>query len=87
MCRKNKDLPTLSSLGHFLKGSSATLGLTQMKKSCEMIQHWGNLKDETGMEPKDEAYCLNAIKLEVAKLRKEFVTVERALKTFYGEPA
>ena len=29
--RKEKDLAELSSLGHFLKGSSATLGLTKVK--------------------------------------------------------
>jgi len=29
--REVRDLSTLSSLGHFLKGSSATLGLTKVK--------------------------------------------------------
>ena len=29
--RDKKDLAELSSLGHFLKGSSATLGLTKVK--------------------------------------------------------
>jgi HPt (histidine-containing phosphotransfer) domain-containing protein len=42
----------LSSLGHFLKGSSAALGLKQLKGSCEDIQHTGALKD--GLS-KDEA--------------------------------
>jgi len=42
--REKKDgdyLKTLSELGHFLKGSSATLGLTKVKDSCEKIQHYG----------------------------------------------
>ncbi|KAI7689245.1 hypothetical protein KC322_g11940, partial [Hortaea werneckii] len=45
---EKKDLAQLSALGHFLKGSSATLGLTKVKDSCEKIQHFGAHKDGTG---------------------------------------
>lgn len=82
---KTKDLPTLSSLGHFIKGSSATLGLTQMKKSCEKIQHWGHKLDEHGQEPLDADVCLDLIGPELLKLRNEFTTCERLLKKFFGE--
>jgi len=37
--RAQQDLQELSSLGHFLKGSSATLGLTKVKDMCEEMQH------------------------------------------------
>lgn len=37
LIRKDKDLTELSSLGHFLKGSSATLGLTKVKV-CEVLR-------------------------------------------------
>jgi len=40
------DLPKLSNLGHFLKGSSAALGVTRVQASCEKIQHYGLLRDE-----------------------------------------
>ena len=52
-----KDLPKLSSLGHFLKGSSAALGVWKVQHTCEAIQHVGNCKDETTMSAisKDEA--------------------------------
>ncbi|KAF8454567.1 osomolarity two-component system, phosphorelay intermediate protein YPD1, partial [Terfezia claveryi] len=43
-----KDLGVLSSLGHFLKGSSATLGLIKIKNACEAIQHLGAGQDEFG---------------------------------------
>lgn len=82
---EKKDLDTLSSLGHFLKGSSATLGLTQIKQSCEKIQHWGARTDETGEHSETNDYCLEAIEKELVKLRNEFKEVARRLKRFYGE--
>jgi len=42
----SKDLQSLSDKGHFLKGSSATLGFTKVKDECEKIQNWGKKKDE-----------------------------------------
>jgi len=41
-----KDLLSLSESGHFLKGSSAALGLWRVKESCEKIQHNGLLRDD-----------------------------------------
>lgn len=80
-----EDLPTLSSLGHFLKGSSATLGLTKVKDSCEKIQHYGQKKDEDGTadEP-DEAKCLARVKVTLAAVKEEYAECEKALKRFYA---
>jgi osomolarity two-component system, phosphorelay intermediate protein YPD1 len=36
----------LSELGHFLKGSSAALGVSKVQETCEKIQHYGELRDE-----------------------------------------
>jgi len=79
------DLPELSSLGHFLKGSSATLGLTKVKDSCEKIQHYGQLKDEAGTtdEP-DERLCLSRIKETLVSVKEEYEEVEKVLKKFYA---
>jgi len=41
-----KDLKELSSLGHFLKGSSAALGVAKVESSCQKIEHYGKLRDE-----------------------------------------
>lgn len=82
---KEKDLPQLSSLGHFLKGSSATLGLTKVKDSCEKIQHYGQKKDEAGTtdEP-DEKLCLERIKDTLEAVKEEYAEVEKVLKKFYA---
>ncbi|KAG8845463.1 hypothetical protein FRB96_002520, partial [Tulasnella sp. 330] len=43
-----QDLSALSSKGHFLKGSSAALGVTKVQATCEAMQHNGQLKDDDG---------------------------------------
>ncbi|TAQ89071.1 hypothetical protein B7494_g2588 [Chlorociboria aeruginascens] len=82
---KESDLPTLSSLGHFLKGSSATLGLTKVKDSCEKIQHYGQKKDEAGTtdEP-DEEKCLSKIKDTLVTVKEEYAEVEKVLRRFFA---
>lgn len=76
----------LSGLGHFLKGSSATLGLTKVKDSCEKIQHFGAHKDETGTkeEPDDEK-CLQNCKITIELAKMEFKEAEAALRRFYHD--
>ncbi|RFU31987.1 hypothetical protein B7463_g4393, partial [Scytalidium lignicola] len=82
---KEADLSQLSSLGHFLKGSSATLGLTKVKDSCEKIQHYGQKKDETGTKDvPDEAECLEKIKETLATVKEEYIEVEKVLKKFFS---
>lgn len=82
---KQKNLEELSSLGHFLKGSSATLGLTKVKDSCEKIQHYGQKKDDAGTadEP-DEEKCLSRIGVTLKAVRDEYAEVKAVLKKFYG---
>lgn len=41
-----KDLPELSTLGHFLKGSSAALGVSNVSATCQKIENYGKLRDE-----------------------------------------
>ncbi|RUS28841.1 signal transduction histidine kinase [Jimgerdemannia flammicorona] len=43
-----KDLSELSRLGHFLKGSSAFMGLRKVTATCEKIQYVGNRRDGEG---------------------------------------
>jgi len=83
---EKKDLSQLSGLGHFLKGSSATLGLTKVKDSCEKIQHFGAHKDETGTkeEPDDEK-CLQNCKITIELAKMEFKEAEAALRRFYHD--
>lgn len=84
--RKRKDLPELSSLGHFLKGSSATLGLNKVKDACEKIQHFGALKDETGTtDVPDKEKCLASIKDTLVDVLKDYAAAEKVLKKFFRE--
>ena len=80
-------MANLSSLGHFLKGSSATLGMTKVKDSCEKIQHYGAHKDDAG-QPTDmeDTLLLKKIKATVATVKVEYKEAERILKQFYHDP-
>lgn len=56
--RGTGDLEVLSARGHFLKGSSAALGLRRVQHSCEALQHFGKCLDAHGEGPpcgEDEA--------------------------------
>ena len=82
---KAKDLEQLASLGHFLKGSSATLGLTKVKDSCEKIQHYGQKKDEDGTtDCLDEEKCLKRIKDTIETVKEDYAEVEKILRRFYA---
>ncbi|KAF2741757.1 hpt domain-containing protein, partial [Sporormia fimetaria CBS 119925] len=82
---ESKDLKTLSELGHFLKGSSATLGLTKVQASCEKIQHYGHKKDESGTKDITEEEGLSKLKTTIEQAKQEFREVEKVLKTFYHD--
>lgn len=86
LIRVRRDLKEISGLGHFLKGSSATLGLVKVKDACEKIQHYGNNKDETGMndEPDDQV-CIDGIKRALAEGQAAYNEVSELLRKFYGE--
>jgi len=82
---EQKDLATISSLGHFLKGSSATLGLTKVKDSCEKLQHYGQKKDAAGaIDEPDEELCLSRIKDTLVTVKEDYAEVEKVLKKFYA---
>lgn len=85
---EEKKLSDLSSLGHFLKGSSATLGLNKVKEACEKIQHYGAGKDETGTadEP-EEKTSLKNIENTLVDVKKDYKEVEAFLRKFYDEEA
>ena len=81
---EHRDLEELSQLGHFLKGSSATLGLTKVKESCEKIQNYGKLKDESGIEEEpDEDVCLDRIRQTLPVLTKDYNKAEQMLREYY----
>ncbi|KAM0790473.1 hypothetical protein ACM66B_003349 [Microbotryomycetes sp. NB124-2] len=70
-----RDLDTLSRKGHFLKGSSAALGLQRVQRTCEQMQHVGQRKDESGesgeLLSEDEALKRSRGLLERVKREQE----------------
>ncbi|CAG8579073.1 4091_t:CDS:2 [Ambispora leptoticha] len=82
---KSKDLNKLSQLGHFLKGSSAAIGLIKVKASCEKLQHYGNLKDETGTKSISEELALRKIEPLLKGVKEEYKEAEDYLRRFYRE--
>lgn len=84
-CREKKDLPQLSSLGHFLKGSSAALGITKVKDSCEKMQHYGNMRDEETEETLTEQEALDKIKALITVVQEEYDEARAWLERYYKE--
>lgn len=84
--RAKKDLDELSALGHFLKGSSATLGFNLVKDECEKIQHYGHKKDETGTtDIPDTEECLKLIKESKKKAVSAFAIAQRLMRQYYDQ--
>jgi len=77
-----KNLPELSSLGHFLKGSSAALGVSKVQQSCEHIQHYGQLQEGTASLTESEAIV--KITKCLARAREEYKEAKVWLDWFYA---
>ncbi|KAI1793226.1 histidine-phosphotransfer domain HPT domain-containing protein [Ganoderma leucocontextum] len=82
---EGKDLPKLSSLGHFLKGSSAALGVCAVQATCEDIQHYGALRDEETGTDLTEEIALAMIAPLLARVKREYAIAERWLRNWYDE--
>uniref|UniRef100_A0A093V8G0 Multistep phosphorelay regulator 1 n=1 Tax=Talaromyces marneffei PM1 TaxID=1077442 RepID=A0A093V8G0_TALMA len=78
------DFDDLSQLGHFLKGSSATLGLTKVKDACEKIQHCKeDLPDEKEASEREKA--IEGIKKTLKEVQVDYKEVANILRRFFGE--
>lgn len=84
---EKKDLPKLSSLGHFLKGSSAALGVSAVQATCEHIQHYGALRDETKGTDLTPDEALAKIGPLLQRVKKEYGIAEKWLQKWYKEHA
>ncbi|SHO77254.1 Similar to S.cerevisiae protein YPD1 (Osmotic stress-responsive phosphorelay intermediate sensor protein) [Malassezia sympodialis ATCC 42132] len=78
-------LSELSTLGHFLKGSSAAVGVIKVRNSCEAIQHYGNCHEADGATSLPNDVALDRLRGAVATVKKEYEEAERALRAFYGD--
>jgi osomolarity two-component system phosphorelay intermediate protein YPD1 len=80
--RARNDLAELSSLGHFLKGSSAALGVSKVQLSCENIQHFGQLREGNAFIT--EAEAIGKITKSIAHAREEYADAKTWLEWFYA---
>ncbi|KAG2193576.1 signal transduction histidine kinase [Mucor mucedo] len=80
---EKKDLLELSRLGHFLKGSSAAIGLKKVKATCEKIQNVGNCQDEEGTGEIEKEDALKRITPLLPQVKTEYSEAEEYLKNFY----
>ncbi|KAK7464653.1 Phosphorelay intermediate protein [Stygiomarasmius scandens] len=81
---EKKDLEKLSDLGHFLKGSSAALGVSKVRNSCEKIQNYGALRDNEA-QPLTEQVALERITKLLSQVKVEYKVAEAWLKKYYGK--
>jgi len=79
-----KDCDALSALGHFLKGSSATLGVTKVRDACESIQHYGALRDNKTGKNLTSDLALSKIGVAVEQAEKEYQVAEAWLRKWHS---
>lgn len=79
----SSDLPSLSNLGHFLKGSSSSLGIKKVRQICEQIQHIGNLKEGNGVGEITAADALSRLPILVDEAKRAFIEAREYLNSFY----
>ncbi|KAI0479255.1 histidine-phosphotransfer domain, HPT domain-containing protein [Xylariaceae sp. FL0804] len=82
---RDKNLEELYKLGHYLKGSSATVGLTKVKDSCEKIQRYGKKENVDGTPQPDEELCLSLITETLASVKTEYADAEQTLRKFFKD--
>lgn len=82
--REAKDLEDLSSLGHFLKGSSATLGFNKIRDSCNVIQQYGHGLNVDGTNEPNKEVCLKKITEALSKVKVDTEELEKQMKKFFN---
>ncbi|KAK7206119.1 histidine-phosphotransfer domain, HPT domain-containing protein [Myxozyma melibiosi] len=82
---EKKDIAELSQLGHFLKGSSAAVGVVRVKDICEKIQNLGHQLDESGKKPIEVDTALEAITKLLPEVKEEYQKCKIVLKEFYSQ--
>lgn len=80
-----EDLEQLSSLGHFLKGSSAALGIIKVQAICEKMQHYGHKRDEEAGEKLSAEEALKRIATLLKDCKRDYRVAKAWLVQLYAE--
>lgn len=81
----DNELLELSTLGHFLKGSSAAVGVIQVRDSCEYMQHYGKKADKDGITELTEKVALEKLTDTLEQVKVQYKEAEVELRRFYAE--
>jgi len=81
----NKDVVVLAARGHFLKGSSAALGLRQVQEVCEKIQLYGQLREPQTDKAVSESVALDHIGPLLVTVKAKYREAEIWLKDYYHD--
>lgn len=88
---ESKNLEKLSSLGHYLKGSAAALGLKKISSQCERIQNYGhrvnfdNHKPDKELDEESDEFWIQLIRDAVKKARLGFEELKAALDEYFED--
>lgn len=87
---KVKDLNKLSSLGHYLKGSAAALGLTTIAEQCERMQNYGHRNNFDnykikGLKESDDEFWIKLIEDTMEKAKDGFQKSKAALNSYFDD--
>jgi len=80
---KEKNLSELSTLGHFLKGSSAAVGVIKVRDSCENMQHYGKSRDKDGVTELTQDEALKRVVETLESVKADYKEAEAALRGFF----
>lgn len=75
----------LSKLGHFLKGSSSSVGLAAVSRLCSLMQNYGNEKDDSGLNKISKEDAFHKLETLLPKLKEEQGRAKKWLEAFYKE--
>lgn len=81
--RERRDLAALSSLGHFLKGSSAALGIIKVQESSAKMQQYGDLRGEGIAKSLSEGEAVGRIRDLILVMQEQIVQARAWLERFY----
>jgi len=83
---KAKNLDSLRSIGHFLKGSSSGIGLKQLQETFGKIDNLGKGCDEGGRDSNDSPEVrLKQIAALIVQAKSQYNAVSKPVQHFYGE--
>ncbi|OAQ87427.1 hpt domain-containing protein [Purpureocillium lilacinum] len=80
-----QDYDRLSSLAHYIKGSSATVGLFKIHDGCERIERFSKQRDgSTVVSPQDAQQSTSQIRDVLVALQEHNKRAEHALRRHFG---